>query len=253
MPVLTVNGREVHFQELNPEGKETLVLIHGMFSNLSVYYFRIAPVLAGRLRVVLYDLKSHGLSGRVEEGYDLDSMSDDLRGLADALGLESFHLGGYSFGGLIALNSAIRFPERIRKLIVVEAPDPADEKARGIIDEYSREFLENYVQNYADTTHLKMGRRQLERNHRMYEYLFYQTSIRRDMQRENDFFTRPALRGLDGRILLVYGDQSNCLDAGRYLHACLPGSELVSLPGDHNLPVQEPERLAGEMLTFLTT
>lgn len=253
MPILNVNGREVHVQELNPEGKETLVLVHGMFSNLSVYYFHIAPVLATTFRVVMYDLKSHGLSGRVAEGYDLDSMSEDLEGLVDVLGLDTFHLAGYSFGGLIALNTALRLEARIRKLVVIEAPDPADEKARGIIDEYSREFLENYVKNYTDTTHVRMGKRQLERNHRMYEYLFYQTSIRRDMQRENDFFIRPELRALDRKTLLVYGDTSNCLDSGRYLHACIPGSELATLPGDHNLPIQEPELLADRLLTFLTT
>ncbi|MBO9638202.1 MAG: alpha/beta fold hydrolase, partial [Siphonobacter aquaeclarae] len=148
MPILNVNGREVHVQELNPEGKETLVLVHGMFSNLSVYYFHIAPVLATTFRVVMYDLKSHGLSGRIAEGYDLNSMSEDLEGLVDILGLDTFHLAGYSFGGLIALNTALRLEARIRKLVVIEAPDPADEKARGIIDEYSREFLENYVKNY---------------------------------------------------------------------------------------------------------
>ncbi len=115
-------------------------MVHGMFSNLSVYYFNIAPALAGHFHVVLYDLKSHGMSERVAAGYGLDSMTDDLLALMDALQLDKVHLVGYSFGALISLKMAMRFPERIDKLVMIEGPDPADDKTRDIIDEYSREF-----------------------------------------------------------------------------------------------------------------
>jgi pimeloyl-ACP methyl ester carboxylesterase len=50
----------------------------------------------------MYDLKSHGMSERFLDGYDLENMSSDLMGLIDHLQLEKVHLAGYSFGGLIA-------------------------------------------------------------------------------------------------------------------------------------------------------
>lgn len=83
MPVITVNGKSVHIQELNKEAAETIVLVHGMFSNLSVYYFNIAPLLATKYHVVLYDLKSHGMSEKALEGYDLESMTNDLFALIE--------------------------------------------------------------------------------------------------------------------------------------------------------------------------
>ena len=242
----------MHIQELNKTASETVVLVHGMFSNLSVYYFNIAPILATRFHVVLYDLKSHGMSEKTLTGYDLDSMTDDLFALLNALKLTQVHLVGYSFGGLIALKMAIRFPSLIKKLAVMEAPDPSDEKARGIIEEYSREFLEYYVENFTDTTKVKMGKRQMEKNHRMYEYLFYQTSIKDDMILEKNFFEDEAIKKLNQKVLLLYGLTSSCINAGKYLNQQIENSSIQFVDGDHNIPIQEPQLIGEALLNFFT-
>ncbi|HKG05629.1 MAG TPA: alpha/beta hydrolase [Pedobacter sp.] len=247
MPVIEVNNRGVHIQELNRGAVETVLLVHGMFSNLSVYYFNIAPILAKDFHVVMYDLKSHGLSERIAGGYDLEHMTNDLLGLMNELELGAVHLGGYSFGGLIALKMASRFPDRVKKLAVIEAPDPNDDKTRDIIDDYSREFLEHYVTNFTDTTRVKMGKRQMERNHRMYEYLFHETSIKSDMLAERDFFSSPEPDSIDRQTLLLYGAESNCLNAGKLLKRKIKGAELLEVTGDHNIPIQKPV-IIGEAL-----
>ena len=251
MPVITINKRSVHIQELNKGAAETVVMVHGMFSNLSIYYFNIAPLLAQHFHVVLYDLKSHGMSERVAEGYDLDTMASDLVALLDALQLNSVHVVGYSFGALIALKAAIRFPQRIQKLALIEAPNPNDDKTRDIIEDYSKDFLVNYINNFTDTTKVKMGKRQLERNHQMYEYLFYQTSIKLDMRKEEDFFQSPEIISVQQQALLVYGTHSNCLEAGHFLRTRLPYAELKEIEGDHNVPIQEPELLSKALQQFL--
>jgi esterase len=248
MPVIKINNRDVHVQEMNKEAAETVLLVHGMFSNLSVYFFNIAPILAGQFHVVMYDLKSHGMSGRAPDGYDLNSMTDDLNALMETLSLDVVHLAGYSFGGLIALKMALRFPEKIKKLAIIEAPDPNDEKARGIIDDYSREFLEHYIENFTDTTKVKMGKRQLERNHQMYEYLFYQTSIKNDMVAEKNFFNDPEITSISKDTLLLYGSASNCIESGKQLNGMIKNSTLIPVNGDHNIPIQEPV-LIGNMIT----
>jgi esterase len=250
MPIIKINNRDVHIQELHKDAAETVLLIHGMFSNLSVYYFNIAPILAEHFHVVMYDLKSHGMSERTRNGYDLNSMTDDLHSLLEALNLDSVHLVGYSFGGLIALKMALRFPEKLKKLAIVEAPDPGDEKARGVIDDYSREFLEHYVENFTDNTKVKMGKRQIERNHRMYEYLFYQTSIKDDMVAEKDFFRDTEMVTINKKTLLLYGSDSNCLETGKQLNGMIKNSELKPVNGDHNIPIQEPVLIGNMINTF---
>ncbi len=232
------------------DAPETVLLVHGMFSNLSVYYFHIAPILARHFHVVMYDLKSHGRSERIASGYDLNSMTDDLSGLLDHLDLSAVHLAGYSFGGLISLKMAARFPEKIKKLAVIEAPDPNDDKTRDIIDDYSREFLEHYVENFTDTTKMKMGKRQMERNHRMYEYLFHETSIKNDMLLERDFFNTPEIDQIPRDTLLLYGKDSNCLSAGKKLKDRIERAEMIAINGDHNIPIQEPASIANRLETF---
>ncbi|PWW20118.1 alpha/beta fold hydrolase [Chryseobacterium sp. AG844] len=251
MPIITVNNRQVHIQELNKGAGQTVVLIHGMFSNLSIYYFNIAPILAKHFHVVMYDLKSHGMSERFLDGYDLDNMSSDLIGLIDHLQLEKVHLVGYSFGGLIALKTALEYPDRVNQLVVMEAPDPQDEKARNIIDEYSKEFLEHYVANFTDTTKVQMGKRQMEKNHRMYEFLFNQTSIKADMIREKHFLGETDFSKLTAPTLLLYGADSNCRPTGEWLQSQISQSELELIPGDHNIPIQEPQRIAETIAQFL--
>jgi len=252
MPIISVNGKKVHIQELNKGAEQTVVLIHGMFSNLSIYYFNIAPVLAKHFHVVMYDLKSHGMSERFLDGYDLENMSSDVLSLMDALDIEKAHLAGYSFGGLIALKTALKAPDRVEQLVVIEAPDPQDEKARNIIDEYSREFLEHYVANFTDTTKVQMGKRQMEKNHRMYEFLFNETTIKVDMIKEKHFLSEVDFSELQPFALLLYGADSNCRPTGEWLNDQISQSELLLIPGDHNIPIQEPALIAETIARFLS-
>lgn len=250
MPIIDLPKVRLHVQELNPDGPETIIMVHGMFSNLAVYYFNIAPMLAKHYRVVLFDMKGHGMSEKVRTGYDLTSMTDDLRDLMDALGIEKAHLAGYSYGGLVALKMAARFPERVGKLAIIEGPDPSEQEVLTIIDTYSKEFLIHYIENFADTTRLLAGKRQLEKNHRMYEFLFHETSIRGDMEVEKGFFNDPAVAAVSHETLLIYGEESNCVPSGRTLASTIGSSKLILVPGDHNVPVQQPEVVGRELTGF---
>jgi pimeloyl-ACP methyl ester carboxylesterase len=250
MPVIKVKNKTVHIQEFNKGARDTVILIHGMFSNLSVYYFNIAPILAQSFHVVMYDMKSHGMSGKSESGYDLLSMTDDLRDLMDVLHLKSVYLAGYSYGGLVALKMATRFPSRVKKLAVIEAPDPSDNETLSIIDIYSKEFLVDYINNFTDTTSMRIGKRQLDKNHRMYEYLFYKTSIKTDMHNERFFFANKALNDISHDTLLIYGNASNCLSSGRKLYHTINRSKLVLIDGDHNVPIQQPGETAYKLKDF---
>ncbi|SEW18208.1 Pimeloyl-ACP methyl ester carboxylesterase [Chitinophaga sp. YR573] len=250
MPVIKVNNATVHIQELNKGAKETVLLIHGMFSNLSVYYFNIAPILAQNFHVVMYDMKSHGMSAKSKDGYDLNTMTDDLLALMEALGLKSVYLAGYSYGGLVALKMAMRYPGRVKKLAVIEAPDPSDNETLGIIDIYSKEFLVDYINNFTDTTKMRMGKRQLDKNHRMYEYLFNETSIKSDMHNERAFFKDTTISNISHDTLLLYGKDSNCIDSGKKLYDTIIRSKLVFVKGDHNVPIQQPEEIANRLKDF---
>jgi pimeloyl-ACP methyl ester carboxylesterase len=250
MPVVSLQHTGIHTQEMNAGAPETILMVHGMFTNLSIYYFNIAPILAQQFHVVLYDLKGHGMSGRSSHGYDLQTMSNELVELMDNLGLDTVHLAGYSYGGLIALKAAMRFPERINKLAIIESPDPYEQETMSIVDIYSKELLVHFINDNAGDTAVKLGKRQLERRHRMYEQLLKESSIRQDMQQERHFLSSPQLTGIPHETLLIYGNASDCIPAGQQLHEKIRDSRLMLLDGDHNIPVQEPFPIAYALKDF---
>jgi len=240
MPVAELPHIHLHVQEMNKEAAETVLLVHGMFTNLSIYYFNIAPLLAERYHVVLYDLKGHGMSGRSHSGYDLSSMSDELLALMDSLQLSTVHLAGYSYGGLIALKTAIRCPERIRKLAVIESPNPYEQETMSVVDVYSKELLVHFVNGQGAHSPAPLGKRQLERRHRLYEFLLKESSIRQDMEQERHFFSNGGIQHIPHETLLVYGRDSDCVSARLELQQKIAQSQLQFVNGDHNIPVQEP-------------
>ena len=115
MPKVSVNGVELWYQ-FTGEG-ETVVQIGGAVS-AHEGYATITPGLSKHYRVLDYDHRGYGSSDRPAQRYTLDTWSDDLDGLMDALGLERAHIHGGSMGSFIAVNFAARYPERVDKLLL---------------------------------------------------------------------------------------------------------------------------------------
>jgi pimeloyl-ACP methyl ester carboxylesterase len=199
--------------------------------------------------VLLYDQRGHGGSTVPAAGFDLDSQADDLLAVLAYYGLqaEPVDLVGHSMGALIALRFALRWPERVRRLVLVDAPMPAREyiapSLRGAV---SREALTEFVKGHG----LK-GRRR-ERLHQRLAALFFESTLLRDvlaMDSEPD----AALATLTVPVLLLFGDRSPCLEAGRHLLQTLPRARLQLVEGGHYLPEEAPAALRRHLDDFLTT
>ena len=76
------------------------------------------PVLAERLRVIAFDNRGMGRSGRPEGPYSTAQLADDAVAVLDAAGEESAHVYGISLGGMIAQEVALRHPGRVRSLVL---------------------------------------------------------------------------------------------------------------------------------------
>jgi pimeloyl-ACP methyl ester carboxylesterase len=102
------------------EGRPML-LVHGFASNRNENWRRLGWYGAferKRIRVVAMDCRGHGESAKPHEpaAYRRASMAADLHALAEHLGIERFHLTGYSMGARIALAAAVSKPERVATL-----------------------------------------------------------------------------------------------------------------------------------------
>ncbi|KAA0892854.1 alpha/beta fold hydrolase [Pusillimonas sp. ANT_WB101] len=109
-----------------------LFLQHGYGRN-SAFWYQWVPRLSRQFRVVCPDLRGHGQSGRefdLDTGFTLETLSDDVIAIADALGVDKFHYAGESIGGLVGLATAGRYPDRVQTLTNVSGPVFISEGAR---------------------------------------------------------------------------------------------------------------------------
>jgi pimeloyl-ACP methyl ester carboxylesterase len=121
-----VDGLRVHVRDRG-QG-DAVVLLHG--SNSSLFAWEgWAEALARDHRVVTLDLPGHGLTGPDPRGrYSAAAMAEVVVRLADRLGLQRFTVGGNSMGGDVAWHVALLHPERVERLILVDAAGyPRDE------------------------------------------------------------------------------------------------------------------------------
>ncbi|NMO16203.1 alpha/beta hydrolase [Pyxidicoccus fallax] len=116
---LEVDGLRIHYRD---QGQgPALVLLHG--SNASLFTWEgWVRELSAHHRVITLDLPGHGLTGPDAKGrYSWTDMARVLEDFRARLGLERFHLAGNSMGGSVAWHYALLHPERVERLILVDA------------------------------------------------------------------------------------------------------------------------------------
>jgi pimeloyl-ACP methyl ester carboxylesterase len=99
---------------------EPLVVIHGGNGG-STSWKRNMEELAGNYRIYIPDLPGFGHSQPLAGEYYIPELVDFIDGFSDSLGLDKFHLMGHSLGGAIALSYALKFPQKITKLVLVSS------------------------------------------------------------------------------------------------------------------------------------
>ena len=113
-----VNGINLYY-ETHGTGRP-LILLHGGLCSGEMF----APILgtlADHHQVILVDLQGHGRTADIDRPLDVRFMADDIAALIDHLGLQKPDVAGYSLGGGVALQVAIRHPEKVGRLVTASA------------------------------------------------------------------------------------------------------------------------------------
>ena len=122
---IEVNGINVHYK-IYGQGEPVFILLHGFGASLFSWH-KVTNPLAQYGTVIAYDRPAFGLTERPlewegENPYSQDSQVELVLGLMDALNVEQAILVGNSAGGTVAMLTALKYPERVQSLILV---DPA--------------------------------------------------------------------------------------------------------------------------------
>ena len=115
MSYIETNGLSLYYEEHG--AGDPLVLLHGGLASTELFA-GVLPALAAERRVIAVDLQGHGRTADVDRPFSDETMADDVAGLIEHLG-GSADVLGYSLGGQVALQIAIRHPERVRNLALL--------------------------------------------------------------------------------------------------------------------------------------
>jgi pimeloyl-ACP methyl ester carboxylesterase len=227
VPFVEARGLRFHTQQLGRDGAP-VVMLHGLFTgSLASWWFTAAPALGRSHLVRLLDLRGHGLSDCPPAGYDTATMVDDVLALTEDLG--PFSVVGHSYGGLLGLRLALARPDRVTRLVCVEAP------LVGIRDHGPDDEQDAPSADASDA----------ERR------LLTETSILADLRAEAPV-TDDDLRALTVPTMFVFGSKSWCAPAAERVRAVLPDAPCHVLDGGHAIHLDARREVTELLVDFLS-
>ena len=114
-----VNGLKMYY-EIHGSG-EPVVLLHGSFMTITNNWAEWIPELAKTRKVIAIEMQGHGRTADIDRPFGYDGFADDVAALLDHLEIPKADLIGYSMGGGVAMQCAIRHPEKVRKVVSISA------------------------------------------------------------------------------------------------------------------------------------
>jgi 3-oxoadipate enol-lactonase len=126
------NGIDIRY-EICGSGP-VVTLSHSLASDLSMWD-ALTAALSGSFTVLRYDTRGHGATSAPAGDYTFDQLTGDVAALIDALKIETTHFVGLSMGGMIAQHFALRFPERLDRLVIASSSSRTPPEAGAIWDE----------------------------------------------------------------------------------------------------------------------
>ncbi len=254
---IEVNGMQVHLRDEGPhDDPAPIVLLHGTAASLHTWQ-GWATALRDQRRVIRFDLPGFGLTGPNRQN-DYSTAADVLfvRAVMDKLGVQRFVIGGNSLGGLIAWNVAARMPDRVDRLILVDAAGYPLQGAgqdiplalriarmpglrrvaqyvlpRGLVENALRKLYgdpakvnSDLVDRYSDMVRRAGDREAL--------------GLRVDQQRPADL---RLLQEIKAPTLIIWGGRDRLLppEMGERFEDDIPGAKLVLLPDLGHMPMEE--------------
>lgn len=112
-----VNGLKMYY-EVYGNGKP-IVLLHGSYMNIPLNWSHMIPLLANNRQVIVTEMQGHGRTKDISRELSYEGMADDVSALLKHLKIDSADILGYSMGGGVAFQFAVRHPEQLRRLVIL--------------------------------------------------------------------------------------------------------------------------------------
>ena len=254
MPYVRAGDIRIHYREKG-NGPEAILFIHGDIASWRWWEEVMGLLPEEEYHSYAPDSRGCGLTDKPRHGHSIEQFAEDVDAFADALNLEEFTLVGHSLGGGTALRYAIRYPRRLKRLVLLNPPP-----AEGVKTARYGYPLVKYWQK--DKWALKRALKRTAPTHaydRFFEKIVEEAFMASEQVFEGN--TR-ALAEMDvsrklGRIeaptLLIAGGLSgwSSLRGIRKIHRAIPKSRLKIVPdAGHSLNIENPRKFVDLLMEF---
>lgn len=117
MPIMKIDDFEMYYEIHGELNEIPLVLIMGLGSDAQLWMLQI-PEFSKNYRLITFDNRDAGRTSKTDVKYTIDTMAEDTYNLLEKLGVMKSHILGFSMGGMIAQTFALKYPEKVRSLIL---------------------------------------------------------------------------------------------------------------------------------------
>ncbi len=210
---------------------ETLILLHGNGEDMG-YFSNQVDFFAKNYTVYAVDTRGHGNSPRGDAPFTLSQFADDLLCFMDEHSIEKAHLLGFSDGGNIALIFALRYPERVDRLILNGANLFPEGLEESVLSEIVTEYEKLLNQDDEESV----------RNRELFALMVNEPQIKPQ-----------ELAALNCKVLVIAGTKDMISESHTRLIAdSIPNSKLVFIEGGHFIAVSQYKRFNQAVYDFLT-
>lgn len=263
MPIEHLNGIDLHYRvDGDGDARETVLLINGLADDLETWAGQVPALVGAGYRVVSFDNRGIGRSGKPAGPYTTELLAADAKALVDHLGLADLHLLGVSMGGMIAQRYALSCPSDLRSLTLActyAAPGPFCTRMFAMWADLAPvlgvPFVMRDVTLWAFTLEFFRSREaelaEFETAMQFLDQPVHAYLAQLAVIQEHD--ATSELAALDVPTLVLAGEQDILIptDLSRELHSAIPGAIWRATPGGHACLWEYPDAFNAAVLEFL--
>jgi pimeloyl-ACP methyl ester carboxylesterase len=265
------SGLTVHVRDEGPRDAPVIVLVHGSSASLQTWESWVER-LSDDYRIITYDQPGHGLTGPTLDGnYDTSVFVETLDGVANALGLTNFVVGGNSMGGWVSWNYALEHGDRLVGLALIDASGVPDAQPRSLpigfriarmpvissvmLKITPRSMIESSLHQSVSNQDI-IDDAMIDRYHDLILYPGNRAATLARGSAERTMASPETMASIAVPTLLMWGEEDLLvpLSAGQWFDEHIPDSALIVYPGIGHIPMEEtPDRSAADMRAWLDT